>query len=113
MEALVAEETAGQISGPGPDLDPAERRLLAAMPRLDSGDVQTRTTDKGTLLDVRDLEVIFPIAQGPFRKAKPLRAVDGVSFVLRKHETLGVGARSRCDGREFAGGGPGCGHLHV
>jgi hypothetical protein len=28
----VAEETAGQLSGPDPDLDPAERRLLAAMP---------------------------------------------------------------------------------
>ena len=28
----MAEETAGLISGPDPDLDPAERRLLAAMP---------------------------------------------------------------------------------
>ena len=28
----MAEETAGLISGPSPDLDPAERRLLAAMP---------------------------------------------------------------------------------
>jgi len=28
----VAEETAGLISGPDPDLDPAERRLLAQMP---------------------------------------------------------------------------------
>jgi hypothetical protein len=28
----VAEETAGLIPGPDPDLDPAERRLLAAMP---------------------------------------------------------------------------------
>jgi len=28
----VAEETAGLLSGPEPDLDPAERRLLAAMP---------------------------------------------------------------------------------
>ena len=31
-EALVAEETGGLISGPDPDLDPAERRLLARMP---------------------------------------------------------------------------------
>ena len=28
----MAEETAGLVSGPDPDLDPAERRLLAAMP---------------------------------------------------------------------------------
>ena len=28
----MAEETAGLIPGPDPDLDPAERRLLAAMP---------------------------------------------------------------------------------
>ena len=28
----MTEETAGLISGPDPDLDPAERRLLAGMP---------------------------------------------------------------------------------
>ena len=28
----MAEETAGRLPGPDPDLDPAERRLLAAMP---------------------------------------------------------------------------------
>src|SRR5215467_13214108 len=32
MEALVSEDTAGLIPGPDPELDPAERRLLAAMP---------------------------------------------------------------------------------
>jgi oligopeptide/dipeptide ABC transporter ATP-binding protein len=66
------------------------RTLLAAMPRLDGGNAPIRAAEKDTLLDVRDLEVSFQISQGPFRKARQLRAVDGVSFVLRKDETLGV-----------------------
>jgi peptide/nickel transport system ATP-binding protein len=66
------------------------RMLLSAMPRLDGSETQTRKADSSVLLDVRNLEVQFPISQGLFQKARQLRAVDGVSFVLRKDETLGV-----------------------
>jgi len=49
------------------------------------------------LLEVRDLVKHFPIGGGVF--AKPLgvvRAIDGVSFTLRKGETLGLVGESGC-----------------
>jgi peptide/nickel transport system ATP-binding protein len=72
------------------------RMLLAAMPRVDKGATPTPTLTGDTLLDVRDLKVSFPIAQGPFRKPKELRAVDGVSFALHQGETLAVVGESGC-----------------
>jgi oligopeptide/dipeptide ABC transporter ATP-binding protein len=43
------------------------------------------------MLDVRDLSVEFRPAEGP-----PLRAVDGLSFTLRRGEALGVVGESGC-----------------
>jgi ABC-type microcin C transport system duplicated ATPase subunit YejF len=65
------------------------KMLLAAIPRLDQG-VSPPATAGETLLSVRDLTVTFPIRNGLFRKAQELRAVDGVSFDLKKGETLGI-----------------------
>ena len=67
-----------------------EPRLLA-----DSGDV---------LLEVRNLMKVFPKRGGglrlPWRKAAPLdagfRAVDGISFVLHRGESLGLVGESGC-----------------
>ena len=42
------------------------------------------------ILSVRDLKVHFPIRPGLAHRLRPLKAVDGVSFVLRPGETLGV-----------------------
>lgn len=42
------------------------------------------------LLEVRDLEVQFPVRSGTMRRAKWLRAVDGISFSLTKGSTLGI-----------------------
>src|SRR5690606_1808130 len=56
------------------------------------------------LLEVRKLVKHFPIYSGPLR-AKPtgaVRAVDGVSFTLRKGETLGLVGESGC-GKSTAG----------
>ncbi len=64
--------------------------LLDAMPRLDKGAPLPPAATGALLLDVRDLEVRFPIAQGLFKKPKQLHAVDGVSLTLRQGETLAV-----------------------
>jgi peptide/nickel transport system ATP-binding protein len=76
--------------------NPYTQMLLAAMPRLDDV-VETVPAVAGeTLLEVRDLKVSFPVSQGFFAKAKELRAVDGVSFILKAGETLGVVGESGC-----------------
>ena len=65
------------------------RMLLDAMPRIDKGE-PNHTATGAKLLAVKDLQVSFPVAQGPFRKPKQLRAVDGVNFELAEGETLGI-----------------------
>ena len=72
------------------------RMLLDAMPRLDSGDAPALRKTGGTLLEVSDLKVSYPVSQGLFKKPKQLRAVDGVSFTLGQGETLGVVGESGC-----------------
>ena len=51
-----------------------------------------------TLLEVRDLKVWFPITEGLLieRHVGDVRAVDGVSFTLRRGETLGLVGESGC-----------------
>ena len=78
------------------------KMLLDAMPRIDRPDRQGHAqlapmpTGSKTLLDVRDLKVHFSVKASMFAKKKPLRAVDGVSFILREGETLGVVGESGC-----------------
>ena len=49
------------------------------------------------ILEVRDLKVWFPIKKGVFaRTVGHVKAVDGVSFDLRRGETLGVVGESGC-----------------
>ncbi len=47
------------------------------------------------LIEIRDLKQYFPISTGLFRTT-PLKAVDGVSFAIRKGETLGLVGESGC-----------------
>jgi oligopeptide transport system ATP-binding protein len=50
-----------------------------------------------TLLEVKDLKMHFPIGGGLFRGGKGfIYAVDGISFRLRKGETLGLVGESGC-----------------
>jgi len=53
---------------------------------------------QGPLLSVRDLKVFFPITEGLIveRHVGDVRAVDGVSFDLRRGETLGLVGESGC-----------------
>jgi oligopeptide transport system ATP-binding protein len=50
------------------------------------------------LLDVKDLKVYFPITQGIIiqRKVGDIKAVDGLTFRIRKGETLGLVGESGC-----------------
>jgi len=50
------------------------------------------------LLDVRDLSVHFPVRTGGLLRGRtlPLKAVDGVSFAVKRGETLGIVGESGC-----------------
>ena len=51
----------------------------------------------GALLDVRDLQKLFPIRKGFWKRTVGhVRAVDGVSFTLNEGETLGLVGESGC-----------------
>ncbi len=53
------------------------------------------TPDPGYLLQVRNLKQYFPVTTG-FMKTTMLKAVDDVSFDIRKGETLGLVGESGC-----------------
>jgi len=48
------------------------------------------------LLQVRDLKMHFPISKGLFKPPALVKAVDGVSFDMKKGETLGLVGESGC-----------------
>ena len=49
------------------------------------------------LVDIRDLHMYFPVTKGILRrKVNDVKAVDGVSFFIRKGETLGLVGESGC-----------------
>jgi oligopeptide/dipeptide ABC transporter ATP-binding protein len=76
--------------------------LLAAIPRLDRDDRGGRPTvspaagNAPVVVEADDVKVWFPVREGLFGRVKQLRAVDGVSFAIRKGETLGVVGESGC-----------------
>jgi oligopeptide/dipeptide ABC transporter ATP-binding protein len=78
------------------------RDLLDAIPRLDRADrggrpMPTPTPENApVVVQGEDVKVWFPVREGLFGERKNLRAVDGVSFEIRKGETLGVVGESGC-----------------
>jgi oligopeptide/dipeptide ABC transporter ATP-binding protein len=72
------------------------RALLDAIPRLDRDERGGRPTiapvapDAAVVVEADDLKVWFPVGGGLFSPKKMLRAVDGVSFKVRRGETLGI-----------------------
>jgi oligopeptide/dipeptide ABC transporter ATP-binding protein len=81
---------------------PYAKSLLEAIPRLDRTDRGGRPTldpapvDAPVVVEGDDVKVWFPVDDGLFGKHRQLRAVDGVSFQIRKGETLGVVGESGC-----------------
>ncbi|MDH5244297.1 MAG: ATP-binding cassette domain-containing protein [Chloroflexota bacterium] len=56
-----------------------------------------RVTDQKVLVQVDDLKIHFPIRSGIFKTVKgTVKAVDGVSFDVRRGETLGLVGESGC-----------------
>jgi peptide/nickel transport system ATP-binding protein len=57
--------------------------------------VKSQTAD--VILDVKDLKMYFPVTRGLLRtKIADVKAVDGVTFQLRRGETLGLVGESGC-----------------
>ncbi len=71
-------------------------------------DRQTQTnqtaSQNGNILEVRDLQMHFPVTSGIIfqHKVADIKAVDGVSFSIKKGETLGLVGESGC-GKTTAG----------
>jgi oligopeptide transport system ATP-binding protein len=69
-----------------------------ASPVANPASVSTEPTEQKPLLDVRNLVMHFPLTQGIIiqRKVGAVQAVDGVSFSVKKGETLGLVGESGC-----------------
>jgi oligopeptide transport system ATP-binding protein len=65
--------------------------------QMPSATTQPNGSD-GALLDVRDLVMHFPLTQGIIiqRKVGAVQAVDGISFAVKRGETLGLVGESGC-----------------
>ena len=60
-----------------------------------SEEIKNLNSEETPLVEVKDLKQHFNISMGLF-KNKPLKAVDGVSFAIKKGETLGLVGESGC-----------------
>src|SRR4051812_23252028 len=69
-----------------------------ASPVANQATASAQSTEERPLLDVRNLVMHFPLTQGIIiqRKVGAVQAVDGVSFSVKKGETLGLVGESGC-----------------
>ncbi len=88
--------------------DPAVTRPSPVMPEPPVSAARPGSTSKEAdrqVLDVRDLAVHFPVRRGVFKRiVGHVRAVDGVSFSVRRGQTLALVGESGC-GKTTAGKG--------
>ena len=80
------------------DADPMTADTAPQAPVPHGGPETNGQPAEGTpLIEVEHLKVYFPILTGVFqRKSGEVRAVDDVSFEIRKGETLGLVGESGC-----------------
>ena len=91
MQAGRIVETTGRADFANSRAHPYTRRLFDAMPKLVPRHRPALPEAAPTLLEVRDLRVVFPVRRGLLRRVvDEVRAVDGVSWSLRAGETLAV-----------------------
>lgn len=70
---------------------PYTRRLLDAVPRIDAHSAAPTETKRDNLLEIRDLQVHFPIRGGILSTVQGyVKAVDGISFDIKRGELLGL-----------------------
>jgi oligopeptide transport system ATP-binding protein len=58
----------------------------------------TTDNNSSSLIEIRDLKMHFPVTKGIIfqRQVGAVKAVDGVSFTIKKGETLGLVGESGC-----------------
>ncbi|AOZ03847.1 ABC transporter ATP-binding protein [Cupriavidus sp. USMAHM13] len=69
---------------------PYTRRLIAAVPHGRAGDGAEARRKEEVVLDVRGLRKTYVSGGGLFARKRVVHAVDGVSFSVRRGETLGI-----------------------
>ncbi len=77
---------------------PYSLKLLAALPSMNSSlDKHTKESKETPLLKVESFKVYYPIRKGFFKRiVDHVRAVDGVSFELKRGRTLALVGESGC-----------------
>jgi oligopeptide transport system ATP-binding protein len=56
-----------------------------------------KSENNESIVEVKDLKMYFPITRGVFRRrVGDIKAIDGVSFQIRRNETLGLVGESGC-----------------
>jgi peptide/nickel transport system ATP-binding protein len=68
---------------------PYTQRLIAAVPHR-RGEERVATADDNPVLEVKDLKKTYVIGHGWLGGKREVHAVDGVSFAVRRGETLGI-----------------------
>ncbi|OZI22939.1 ABC transporter ATP-binding protein [Bordetella genomosp. 7] len=68
---------------------PYTQRLISAVPRRRAHAQESRDTDK-PVLEVRNLYKTYVTGRGWLGRKRTVRAVDGVSFAVRRGQTLGI-----------------------